>query len=178
MVLKMKLKTELMLCFLLVMTILLAGCDSDILLKAEAKTMDPLEVTLDYDVKPAPNRKLFIQGETNLPTETNLSVRVWAVAAKYDMKTDIKVFEGRFQSPDFHYNKSALTPGVYLVTVTMPVSTLQPVTVRDVIGVHGENIAGKLVRRYNDLGASIQVRQAFDLKSDGEIVPVDPEGLR
>ncbi len=135
------------------------------------------DTQLIYNVEPTSDGKLKVAGQTNLPDETNLEVRVRGAANKYDTMSAIKVKAGEFHSAEFHLNGKGLEPGLYIVTVIMPLSTMQPPAVRAAIGKNGEKLTGPIVRRYENSGATIEVRKAFQLKPDGNIVPADAKGI-
>jgi hypothetical protein len=129
-----------------------------------------IEVELTYNIEPVKDNKLKIIGMTNLPDGTNLNVRVLGDLVKYDSMSDIKVQDGRFQSAEFSLNNKGLPSGEYIVSVIMPLSNRQPTNIQDIIGKNGEKLAGKLVRRYENSGATVLVRKGFQLKPDGKII--------
>ncbi len=132
----------------------------------------PVEVQLTYNIEPTTKGKLKIAGETNLPDDTDLNIRVKGKSGNYDQSFAVKVQAGQFAADEFSAAKKPLPPGEYIALVAMPLSTLQPPNVRAIIGRNGEHITGDIVRRYENSAAVIEVRKKFHLQPDGSIILV------
>ena len=152
--------------------ILFIACKTSENIDGSAEAMMPLEVQLTYNIEPVNNGRLKITGETNLPDDTDLNLRIIGKSVKYDVSFDVKVRAGQFYSEEFSADKKALPMGEYTAAVAMPLSTLQPPHVRAIIGRNGEHITGNIVRRYENSAAVIEVRKKFHLQSDGSVILV------
>ena len=118
--------------------ILFIACKTSENIDGSAEAMMPLEVQLTYNIEPVNNGRLKITGETNLPDDTDLNLRIIGKSVKYDVSFDVKVRAGQFYSEEFSADKKALPMGEYTAAVAMPLSTLQPPHVRAIIGRNGE----------------------------------------
>jgi hypothetical protein len=156
--------------FIFVVTIFFTACQAPLNIDGSAAAMSPLKVRLTYNIEPVKNGKLMISGETNLPDDTNLNIRVMGTSVKYDVSFETKVQTGKFYSQEFSADAKALPTGEYKAAVAMNLSTLQPSHVRAVIGKNGEHITGDIVRRYENSAAAIEVRKKFHLQPDGTII--------
>ena len=165
-------KTNINLLIFISIIFFFTACNTPLNIDGSAGAAMPITVQLIYNIEPVKTGKLKIVGETNLPDETNLNIRVIGKSIKYDRSFETKVQAGQFHSEEFSANNNALSTGEYIASVAMPLSTIQPPTVRAIIGRNGEHITGELVRRYENSAAAIEVRKKFHLQPDGTVILV------
>lgn len=88
-----------------------------------------------------------IAGATNLPDGTKLMIGLRRKEANYFAQAHVVVEAGQFKSEKFTALGKPLPPGLYKLEITMPLASVQPLTVQDIIGKEGERLTGKLVDR-------------------------------
>lgn len=103
-------------------------------------------VVLDVNVVGREERKVSVEGITNLPDDTELMVTI-SNSLGYRGQESASVLGRRFRAGPFSAHGQPLPEGRYTVDVTMPIPRVQPAAVRSVIGEHGEKLSGKLVHR-------------------------------
>jgi hypothetical protein len=135
--------------------------------KVKSQSMEN-DVVLTFNIEVNGSRKPQIVGETNLPDGTELMFSIEGKSVKYNGQSEAVVQSGRFQSESFSYKQNDLAVGQYEAEVSMPISEVQPQTVRNIIGQKGENLKGSLVKK-SDLGVTVASQKPFQLKSDGTI---------
>jgi hypothetical protein len=112
-----------------------------------------------------------VNGQTNLPDGTNLMISISRKESNYSAEDKVEVAGGRFRTQKFSQKGSDLNPGRYSVEVLMPFPGVQSEGVRSVIGEHGEELTGPLVK-HEELGnlvkyvSTFQVGEAADAKAD------------
>jgi hypothetical protein len=90
--------------------------------------------------------KPAIIGRTNLPAGMELMVSLRRNESAYFAQAKAAVANGQFQAGPFSQKGVPLNPGRYLIEVSSPLATLQPVSVRTIIGQKGENLRGFATR--------------------------------
>ena len=88
-----------------------------------------------------------IQGYTNLPDGTKLSVSVTRKESAYHAEVLTEVNSGAFIVGPLSQRGADLNPGLYEVEIAVVAATDQPVAVREVIGGQGEKLRGPLAKR-------------------------------
>jgi hypothetical protein len=88
-----------------------------------------------------------VVGVTNLPDDTKLMIGLRRKEANYFAQAHVVVEGGQFKSERFTALGKPLPPGNYTLEITMPLASVQPPTVQDIIGKDGERLSGKLVER-------------------------------
>jgi len=86
-----------------------------------------------------------IVGATNLPDGTKLMIGLRGKEANYFAQAHVVVEAGQFKSEKFTAFGKPLPPGFYKLEITMPLASVQPPTVQEIIGKEGERLTGKLV---------------------------------
>lgn len=128
-----------------------------------------LEPTITVNVETP--RRPVVNGQTNLPDDTELMISVRRKESNYWAEDKVKVAGGKFRSQKFSQKGGDLNPGKYSVEVLMPLPGVQSDGVRSVIGEHGEDLIGPLVK-HEELGnlvkyvSTFQVGGAADAKAD------------
>jgi hypothetical protein len=89
----------------------------------------------------------IVVGMTNLPDDTKLMIGLRRKEANYFAQAHVVVEGGQFKSERFTALGKPLPPGNYRLEITMPLASVQPPTVQDIIGKDGERLTGKLVER-------------------------------
>ncbi|RCV89888.1 hypothetical protein [Billgrantia montanilacus] len=112
----------------------------------EVPEAEPLEVAIDVTATLRNDRRLMVEGETNLPEMTRLLIVVERELSGVRWQSRTEVQGNRFEAGPFGPG-SGLPDGGYTITVNLPESTVQPPTIRERIGDQGEHLAGPLVRR-------------------------------
>jgi len=90
--------------------------------------------------------KPVIVGRTNLPAGMELMVSLRRNENAYFAQAKAAVANGQFQAGPFSQKGVPLNPGRYLIEVSSPLATLQPPSVRAIIGQKGENLRGVAAR--------------------------------
>ena len=112
-----------------------------------------IEVELSTDVQ-TPSRPT-IQGTTNLPDGTKLTVIVSRKESAYRAESSIEVSSGRFVVGPLSQRGNELNSGIYQLEVALLPAAEQPLSVQQVIGRLGGKLSGPSVSRD---GASRAIR--------------------
>jgi hypothetical protein len=107
-------------------------------------TPEPLtgDVTMAVSTIVLSDRRVRVEGTSNLPEETNLLVTVAETVPGSIGQSPCKVSaNGAFQAEAI----GPVEDGVYLAEVVMPVANVQPPVVQRLIGANGERLKGPLV---------------------------------
>ncbi|MCE8015894.1 hypothetical protein HOP62_07380 [Halomonas sp. MCCC 1A17488] len=105
----------------------------------------PLTVEIAVSAALRDDRRLMIEGETNLPDDARLQVVVERELSGVRWQSRTSVSQERFTAGPFGPG-SGLPDGGYTLTVHLVEASVQPATVRERIGDKGEHLAGPLVR--------------------------------
>ena len=111
--------------------------------KRDAET-EPLDVRILVSASIGSDRRLLIEGETNLPDEAQVQVIVERELSRVRWRERVDVAQGEFTAGPFGPG-SGLPDGGYSVTVELSEATVQPESVQQRIGEEGEYLAGELV---------------------------------
>ncbi|MFQ3786762.1 hypothetical protein [Halomonas sp. A29] len=112
----------------------------------EAAAVDPLPVEIHVSATLRNDRRLMVEGESNLPDETRLLIVVERELSGVRWQSRTAVLEGHFAAGPFGPG-SGLPDGGYTITVNLVESSVQPTSVRERIGAQGEYLEGPLVQR-------------------------------
>ncbi|MGM0826484.1 MAG: hypothetical protein ACQEUY_17430 [Pseudomonadota bacterium] len=105
---------------------------------------EPLDVRILVSASIGSDRRLLIEGETNLPDEAQVQVIVERELSRVRWRERVDVAQGQFTAGPFGPG-SGLPDGGYSVTVELSEATVQPESVQQRIGEEGEYLAGELV---------------------------------
>ncbi|MBA2780178.1 hypothetical protein [Billgrantia kenyensis] len=111
----------------------------------EATDVEPLRVEIVASATLRNDRRLMVQGETNLPDETQLLLIVERELSGVRWQSRTQVAGGEFAAGPFGPG-SGLPDGGYTITVNLVEASVQPAIVRERIGEQGEHLEGELVR--------------------------------
>lgn len=103
-------------------------------------------VTIDVSSRLGSDRRLTVEGETNLPADTRLQVLVERELSGVRWRERVSVAEGGFLAGPFGPG-SGLPDGDYLVVVEVQEGSVQPAAVRDRLGEENEHLQGPLVEQ-------------------------------
>lgn len=106
----------------------------------------PLTVEIQASASLRSDRRLMVQGETNLPDTTQLQVIAQREVSGVRWQSHTTVTQGEFTAGPFGPG-SGLPDGGYTITVNLVAASVQPRAVRERIGEQGEHLAGELVTR-------------------------------
>ncbi|MFN2410864.1 MAG: hypothetical protein ABR539_11280 [Halomonas sp.] len=109
-----------------------------------AEEMEPLDVRILVSASIGSDRRLQIEGETNLPDDAQLQVIVERELSSVRWRERVDVDQGQFVAGPFGPG-SGLPDGGYSVSVELSEATVQPRAVQQRIGEKGEYLAGELV---------------------------------
>jgi len=101
-------------------------------------------VTIDVSSRLGSDRRLTVEGETNLPADTRLQVLVERELSGVRWRERVSVAQGGFVAGPFGPG-SGLPDGDYLVVVEVQEGSVQPAAVRDRLGKENEHLNGPLV---------------------------------
>ncbi|MCC5884334.1 MAG: hypothetical protein JJU25_17090 [Halomonas sp.] len=107
--------------------------------------VEPLTVEIRVSATLRSDRRLMVEGETNLPDDTHLLVVVERELSGVRWQSRTAVSAGRFAVGPFGPG-SGLPDGGYTITANLVESSVQPPSVRERIGDQGEHLEGELVR--------------------------------
>ncbi|WNL38010.1 hypothetical protein RN346_11995 [Halomonas sp. PAMB 3232] len=114
----------------------------------EQTTSEPeralIEVEFSLHAELRTDRRLMVEGTSNLPDGTRVQVIVEREISRVRWQSRTTISEGQFTAGPFG-SGSGLPDGGYLVQVQSSEGSVQPQTVQDVIGREGENLSGELV---------------------------------
>lgn len=103
---------------------------------------EPVEI--DFEATLRSDRRLMVEGESNLPDSARLLIVVEREASGVRWQSRTSLEEGRFTAGPFGPG-SGLPDGGYHITVNLPEASVQPLAVRQRIGEQGEHLSGPLV---------------------------------
>lgn len=104
---------------------------------------EPLDVRILVSASMGSDRRLLVEGETNLPDEAQVQVIVERELSRVRWRERVDVAQGQFTAGPFGPG-SGLPDGGYSVTVELSEATVQPESVQQRIGEEGEYLAGEL----------------------------------
>jgi hypothetical protein len=124
----------------------------------------PLEgnTSIELKIVEIQNRRIRIDGESNLPTRTQIIISVTESVPNgsiYQSKTAVRS-DGSFQSEVFGAN-DGLQEGKYIADVTVPYFKVQPSDVQKQLGKNGENLKGPLVKTNELFGSTASLSKEF-----------------
>ncbi|PMR78671.1 hypothetical protein C1H70_17545 [Halomonas urumqiensis] len=107
---------------------------------------DPFDepVEIEFEANLRSDRRLMVEGRSNLPDGAQFQVVVEREASGVRMQSRTFLEEGRFVAGPFG-SGSGLPDGGYRITVNLPEATVQPEDVQQRIGQEGEHLSGPLV---------------------------------
>ncbi|WP_404377982.1 hypothetical protein [Vreelandella aquamarina] len=109
-----------------------------------APQVEPLNVTMSLSAYLRPDRRIMVEGDTNLPNDAQLQVVVEREISRVRWQERTHVVDGKFEAGPLG-SGSGLPDGSYTVTVQLGEATVQPENVQARIGTQGEYLAGELV---------------------------------
>ncbi|XKH60961.1 hypothetical protein LG290_04100 [Halomonas sediminis] len=107
--------------------------------------VEPLEVAVSLSVSLRNDRRLMVEGETNLPDGARLQVVVEHKYNRVSWQARTEVEQGYFVAGPFG-SSTGLSDGEYQVRVQLSEASVQPDTVQQRIGEQGQHLTGELVR--------------------------------
>lgn len=123
-------------------------------------------VTFELISRLESDRRLTVEGETNLPQATRLQVIVERELSGVRWRERVAVAEGRFVAGPFGPG-SGLPDGGYRVTVDVQEGSVQPRSVQERLGEENEHLSGPLVQQsQHGLGKVARYRQRFLVGSE------------
>lgn len=125
------------------------------------------EVSVSIDARLRSDRRLLVEGTTNLPQSTRLQVLVERELSgvRWQARTAVEA-GGGFAAGPFGPG-SGLPDGGYRITVNMPAASVQPPAVRARLGEDGQHLRGPLVQASrHGLGQVISASQRFLVGSE------------
>ncbi|TDO06910.1 hypothetical protein [Halomonas ventosae] len=129
----------------------------------EAPAVPPFDqpVNIDIDSRLGADRRLTVEGDTNLPDETRLQVILEREFSGMRWRERVSVTEGGFVAGPFGPG-SGLPDGGYRVRVDVQAGSVQPHSVRERLGEKNEHLSGPLVERSpHGLGKVARYSQRF-----------------
>lgn len=134
----------------------------------EAPEVPPFDqpVMIDVSSRLGSDRRLTVEGKTNLPEATRLQVLVKRELSGMRWRERVSVEEGGFVAGPFGPG-SGLPDGGYRVTVDVQEGSVQPRSVRDRLGEQNEHLSGPLVQQSrHGLGQVASYSQRFLVGSE------------
>ncbi|MDY7116932.1 hypothetical protein RAN53_11275 [Halomonas sp. SSL-5] len=134
----------------------------------EAPEVPPFDQPVAIELTPrlGSDRRLTVEGETNLPEATRLQVIVEREVSGVRWRERVSVEAGGFVAGPFGPG-SGLPDGGYRVTVDVQEGSVQPRSVRDRLGEENEHLDGPLVQQSrHGLGQVASYSQRFLVGSE------------
>lgn len=123
-------------------------------------------VAIEISASLRSDRRLMVEGTTNLPDATRLQLLVEREVSGVRWQARTEVTDGRFAAGPFGPG-SGLPDGGYRITVNMPAVSVQPSEVRARLGEEGEHLSGPLVAASpHGLGQVVRTSQRFLVGSE------------
>ncbi|EPC02601.1 hypothetical protein L861_09670 [Litchfieldella anticariensis FP35 = DSM 16096] len=119
---------------------------------------EPVEITAEGDQ--LADRRLRVEGQTNLPDETELLIVVERQTSGVRWRIRTSVDGGHFSAEPFGPG-SGLPDGEYSITVSVQPASVQPQSVRAVIGEQGEHLSGPLTSKSRHRGTTAEYSTSF-----------------
>jgi hypothetical protein len=119
-----------------------------------------MEVQLSTEVQTS--SRPTIQGTTNLPDGTKLTVIVSRKESAYRDQASTAVSSGRFSIGPLSQRGNELNPGLYKLEVATIPAIEQPLSVQQLIGKRGEKLHGPLISREAG-GQTVRYSTAFQI---------------
>lgn len=110
----------------------------------EAEEVAPLAVEISAHVSLRSDRRLMVEGESNLPDETLVQIIVEREISSVRWRERTRIEDGMFAAGPFGPG-SGLPDGGYVVQVEVSEGSVQPEAVQARIGHKGQHLAGELV---------------------------------
>lgn len=111
---------------------------------AETEEITPLVVEISAHVSLRSDRRLMVEGESNLPDGTQIRIIVEREISRVRWQARTQVEDGAFTAGPFG-SGSGLPDGGYDVRVEVSEGSVQPKAVQARIGHEGQHLAGELV---------------------------------
>ncbi|MBL1266366.1 hypothetical protein AAG587_00185 [Vreelandella neptunia] len=113
---------------------------------AAAEEVAPLVVEITAHVSLRSDRRLMVEGESNLPDETLVQIIVEREISSVRWRERTRIGDGEFAAGPFGPG-SGLPDGGYIVQVEVSEGSVQPEAVQARIGQEGQHLAGELVNQ-------------------------------
>lgn len=124
------------------------------------------EVTLETDILISEPKKVRVNGETNLPDETELNLCVSSQLDNFSVEEKVFVRNGKFQSSwflDSSRPADEIAKGTYLLEISTPAAAVLCSSVREIVGDSGKYMTGKLVSYDEVSGNRVKYCEKFDV---------------
>ncbi|MDP3534882.1 MAG: hypothetical protein Q8S08_05795 [Halomonas sp.] len=108
------------------------------------EAVEPLEVAISTKASLRTDRRLMVEGETNLPDGAQVQVTIEREISRVRWQSRTSVMDGQFGAGPFG-SGSGLPDGGYIVRVQLSEASVQPREVQARIGAQGEHLTGELV---------------------------------
>lgn len=133
--------------------------------KASEETITTLDedAVIELKVTELADNRVRLHGTTNLPSSTNLMLSVQErIEGGFHGQSKVSVSSnGAFESEVFG-PAGGLKDGLYVAGVTMPIPSVQPDSVKAIIGRQGENLSGSLVEQ-GEIGVTLSTEKEFSI---------------
>lgn len=132
----------------------------------ETQDVEPLDVEISTHVTLRSDRRLMVEGESNLPDRTQIRVIVEREISRVRWQARTEIEKGHFSAGPYG-SGSGLPDGGYIVRVEVDEASVQPEAVQARIGSQGQHLAGKLVSQSrHGLGQIATYSQRFLVGSE------------
>lgn len=107
------------------------------------EAVEPLEVAISTKASLRTDRRLMVEGETNLPDGAQVQVTIEREISRVRWQSRTSVMDGQFGAGPFG-SGSGLPDGGYIVRVQLSEASVQPREVQARIGAQGEHLTESL----------------------------------
>lgn len=111
--------------------------------------------------------KPVVVGTTNLPDGIELMVTLRRKESAFMAQDKAKVTQGKFRAGPFSQKGVSLNPGIYSISVSMPIASMQPPATWPTIGNDGDKLEGPLTKKSSFGGRVAEYNTTFKI-GDGK----------
>ena len=134
--------------------------------KTKSISVSGSKIEVDFSIESKiDNGKIQFIGKTNLPNGMELMVSLGNPTTRFFAQDKVKINNGTFTTAPFSNKGAALPSGTYNLSIQAPLAAVQSQNIREIIGQHGEKLAGPFVKydeKYND--NTVFFKQAVTIK--------------
>jgi hypothetical protein len=127
-----------------------------------------ITVWIDFQLINNGHNKIQCFGSTNLPDGMELGISIEGKTTNFVGQSGTIVKQGKFKSEGLGPD-NGLIPGIYVVSISSPMSILQSENIKSIIGERGEKLKGNVILKEED-DARVDLEKSFQLRNDGSIV--------
>jgi hypothetical protein len=134
-----------------------------------------LKVAIDATIEKA--ERPAVVGTTNLPDGIELMITLTRKESAFMAQDKARVVRGKFRAGPFSQKDAPLNPGVYVLSVSMPIASVQPPSTWPAIGNDGDKLEGPLTKKFSFGGRIAEFTTKIRV-GDGKVSVVQDSAAR